>query len=250
MKKLILILTAAFAALQLSAQSNSSTYGNGNYQNYPDQNYNGNYNNGYDRQGYQNDQYGQSYSRDGGLLRRRDDYGYETARTGGPMEFEIGFGLGTGSKANHAGRFLVEARYNIQWSPIDIGLQYSMMTAEIKEPNSYEIEGGPFSDGSFNYNGMVGAFIDFNGWSGGGYSTMYAGMGIGYYLGRFVMAPESGAKKVREGDNGVFLAPRAGVELFEHLRISVEYRYCFNAAPSTIGFTIGWAFGGQMLPRL
>lgn len=249
---MLLVLAAALVAIQLSAQSNyPSSYNNGNYQSYPsDQNYNGSYNGNYDRQGYSNDPYvAQDYSRNGGLFRRRDDYGYDNMRTPSAMEYEIAFGLGTSGKANHAGRFLVEARYNIQWSPIDIALQYTMMTAELKDPNSFNFEGGPFNNGNFNYNGMLGVFIDFNGWGGGGYSTIYAGMGIGYYLGKFVLAPEGSSKKVREGDNGVFLAPRAGVELFEHLRIGVEYRYCFKEAPSTIGFTIGWAFGGQTLPR-
>ena len=72
----------------------------------------------------------------------------------------------------------------------------------------------------------------------------YFGLGIGPGFGRM---KNTDAQK-GEWTQALVLDPRAGIELFECLRMSVHYQWYLNTAPrySHFGFAISWAFGPGM----
>jgi hypothetical protein len=138
--------------------------------------------------------------------------------------------------------------YRVKINPVvDMGLQLSTTFGK----GSYTTSGEPYGPDARFWQGTPLVVTDFNLFPYSGFNP-YFGLGVG---------PGFGYEKSEFADKGewtqsIVLSPRAGVELFECLRISVHYQwYLSNASTfSHIGFGISWAFntggrGGRPMRR-
>ncbi len=138
--------------------------------------------------------------------------------------------------------------YRVKINPVvDMGLQLSTTFGK----GSYTTSGEPYGPDARFWQGTPLVVTDFNLFPYSGFNP-YFGLGVG---------PGFGYEKSEFSDKGLWtqalvLSPRAGVELFECLRISVHYQwYLSNASTfSHIGFGISWAFntggrGGRPMRR-
>ncbi len=163
------------------------------------------------------------------------------------LEGEIGIGLVNGVNAftldqcGFGPKLYGELRYNFQALPIDVGLQLS---------NSYfwrdsDHQAQRLKSKSFN----VMAVADYNLFRGRKIS-LFAGVGLG--LGVLDMShpisinaadPHWAGYTTGEGKNKPCLSPRVGVELFNHLRVTIHYM-AEERANNHFGFSIGAVLGG------
>ena len=116
---------------------------------------------------------------------------------------------------------------------------------------SYTTASEPIGPDARFWQGAPLVVTDFNLFPYSGFNP-YFGLGVG---------PGFGYEKHELADTGewtqaIVLSPRAGVELFESLRISVHYQWYLSKATtfSHIGFGISWAFntggrGGRPMRR-
>ena len=138
--------------------------------------------------------------------------------------------------------------YRVKINPVvDMGLQLSTTFGK----GSYTTSGEPYGPDARFWQGTPLVVTDFNLFPYSGFNP-YFGLGVG---------PGFGYEKSEFADTGewtqaLVLSPRAGVELFECLRISVHYQWYLNNAStfSHIGFGISWAFntggrGGRPMRR-
>jgi hypothetical protein len=138
--------------------------------------------------------------------------------------------------------------YRVKINPIvDMGLQLSTTFGK----GSYTTSGEPYGPDARFWQGTPLVVTDFNLFPYSGFNP-YFGLGVG---------PGFGYEKSEFSDKGLWtqalvLSPRAGVELFECLRISVHYQWYLSKAStfSHIGFGISWAFntggrGGRPMRR-
>ena len=163
------------------------------------------------------------------------------------LEGEIGVGLVNGVNSfaldacNVGPKLYGELRYNFRFLPIDVGLQVS---------GSYfhrEIESQAERQKSKSYNVM--AVADYNLFRGRKFSV-FAGVGVG--LGVLDMSYPINIKtpdahwagySTGDGKNKPCFSPRVGVELFNHLRLTVHYM-AEEKANNHFGFSIGAVLGG------
>lgn len=163
------------------------------------------------------------------------------------FEGEIGVGLVNGVNSfvlddcSVGPRIYGELRYNFHTLPIDVGLQASGSFFHREADSQAE----RLKSKSFN----VMAVADYNFFRGRTIS-LFAGVGVG--LGVLEMSypisiKESNAHwagySTGEGKNKPCFSPRIGVELFNHLRLSVHY-VVEERANNHIGFSIGGVIGG------
>lgn len=147
------------------------------------------------------------------------------------IEVEAGGGfIYAGSYAGNQAKpgmvLFVEARHNFPMTPFDVSLQAVTGSFSRKDDNLAV---------NLNIGGIF--FADWN-WRPGRAASPFIGLGIG------AAAVESmGISSGHMQEAAFVLNPRIGIELFEHLRITLEYKrtrpYC-----SFLGLNVGFAFGG------
>lgn len=147
------------------------------------------------------------------------------------IEVEVGGGFihgnsygGNPSKIGMA--LFLEARNNFPGTPFDVSFQGMLGSFSRKNDNL-----------TVNINGGVTVFGDYN-WRLGRMAAPFAGVGAGMV---FVESRELSTAAVRE--KTFVFNPRIGVELFGHLRITLEYKW-MKAPYSFLGLNVGFAFGG------
>lgn len=129
------------------------------------------------------------------------------------------------------------AEYRVDVSPmVDMGLQLSTTFGK----GSYSTDGEPFGPDVRFWQGAPLVVTDVNLLPYSGFNP-YLGLGIG---------PGFGYQRSEFADRGewtqaLVLSPRAGIELFDCLRMGVQYQWYLNKAftYSHFSFGISWAFG-------
>lgn len=161
------------------------------------------------------------------------------------VEFEIGAGFNKGAEINGAKADLgiymfMEARLNVIETPFDVGLQ-TMITAISRGEDIYG------RDYIARFRGSLTTFVDYNfrRWKN---IAPFVGLGIGFtgVNGEYSWsAPElgSGRDSAIVFDRSFILNPRIGVEFFDHLRITFEYKL-MRREYSYFGISIGGVLGG------
>ena len=159
-----------------------------------------------------------------------------------PFEFELGAGVTAGSKYNMdkvapGPNFFLESRYNLPTSPWDFALQLSMGGAWRKQDDKLYSGSNKFG---------LTAFSDYNfrKWNN---VAPFIGLGVG----RTAIQTTSPATAI-DGSSSTLkteypafiLNPRVGVELFDHVRLTAEYKYTFDVPSSYFALNLGIAFGG------
>ncbi len=159
------------------------------------------------------------------------------------FEFEVGAGMAVGSRAGFQSmipgpQFLLEARTNLKDTSWDLGSQLAFGGIYHKD-NSH-------SYATVNRFSMV-AFTDYNFryWDK---ICPFAGIGLGRTTIRseFPSATESGSA-ITSTNPAFILNPRIGVEFFNHLRLTAEYKCTFDKRSSYFALNLGFAFGGGRL---
>ena len=159
-----------------------------------------------------------------------------------PFEFEVGAGMTMGSKfgldkAIPGPNAYVEGRINLFDTPWDLGVQTSFGAAFRKQgdkrydsSNKFGIE--VFTDYNFRYWDRIAPFV---------------GLGVGRTA-VVTSLPLTGADDAtvtsKTTSPAFLLNPRAGIELFGHLRLSAEYKCTFQKESSYFALNLGIAFGG------
>jgi hypothetical protein len=162
------------------------------------------------------------------------------------VEFEIGLGFITGhsydgSSANIGGGFFLETRLNVINTPFDVGLQV-MAPSFDRDENRYGKEQ------KIDNPGILVTFVDYNfrKWKN---TAAFVGLGIG-------RAPvditdtwrdtETGkVKSISDyNDRSFVFNPRMGIEVYNHFRITAEYKLMNYRAYSFIGINAGIVLGG------
>lgn len=189
------------------------------------------------RPGSHGGSYGHNY-RPGGY---RPSYGYMQDGV-----FEIGITLNhfttaekNGYKAFRPDRVGFYGEYRVNVSPMmDMGLQLSTTFGKGSLDSAYD----PYGPDMRYWQGAPLIVTDFNLLPYSGFNP-YFGLGIG---------PGFGYEKnlftgVHDWTQALVISPRAGVELFERLRMSVQYQWYLSGAYtfSHVSFGIGWSFGGM-----
>lgn len=161
-----------------------------------------------------------------------------------PFEFEVGVGMTMGPnygalKATPGVNAYLEARTNLKDTPWDLGFQLGLgfMNRKDEHNTSYNVSNKfsmlAFTDYNFRYWDKVAPFV-----------------GIG--LGRTELiyntpgaVDDSGKPAVYEQVfSPIVLNPRIGVELFDHLRVTAEYKLHFHNKCNWFALNVGFAFGG------
>jgi hypothetical protein len=147
-----------------------------------------------------------------------------------------------GLKAYRPDRVGFFTEYRVNVDPfVDMGLQLSTtfgqgsMDTAITSPDMWYWQGAPL------------VVMDFNLLPYSGFNP-YVGIGIG---------PGFGYERdtiVKEGSwtHALVISPRAGIELFEHLRMSVQYQWYLSGSYtfSHVAVGLSWAFGGMDRGRM
>ena len=124
----------------------------------------------------------------------------------------------------------MEARWNLKRLPLDIGTELYIGSAVRQSPELYDMSNrtvalSAVADYNFNRGSMVSPFV-----------------GAGISLLSFFDVVEGSYGEESSGFVGCF-TPRVGVELWRHVRFTLEYRIC-REGYSTAGLSIGYVFGG------
>lgn len=159
-----------------------------------------------------------------------------------PFEFEVGAGMTLGSKygldkAVPGPNAYMEARINLFDTPWDLGVQTSFGAAFRKQNNQLYDATNKFG---------ISVFTDYN-FRNKGLAAPFVGIGVG----RTAIAssyPGVGTDDVTTTIKNIqpvfILNPRIGVELFDHLRLSAEYKFTFQRESSYMAINLGYSFGG------
>lgn len=162
------------------------------------------------------------------------------------MEYELGIGLNKGHEFNGAAaktriQIYAEIRMNVKDSPFDIGLQ-GMFGYFERQRNT-----GNFiwqSDSGWSETMRSGSLVTFADYNFRRWKNIAPFVGLG--IGMSAIEDEYGVGAEcpeRYYDTAFVLNPRIGVEFFNHLRITVEYKR-MQREYSFFGFNIGVVFGG------
>ncbi len=166
------------------------------------------------------------------------------------FELELGVGAGMGSArlgpyspSPHPGLYVfIEPRLNIPASVFDVGIQLSIgRSSDNPRPSD------PGYYYSAKYNSTVVTFVDYNlrKWRN---ISLFGGIGVGISaIDRIypTYPEELGGRLERDASslNTFVFNPRIGVEFWDHLRVTVEYK-CMKREFSLFGITVGGVFGG------
>lgn len=161
------------------------------------------------------------------------------------MEYEIGIGLNKGHALDGAAakpriQLYAEIRMNMKDSPFDVSLQGMIGYFDRDKGGDFIWQTDPvWSETMWSRSLVTFADYNFRRWK---HIAPFVGLGIGmsaieeeYGVG--AECPE------RYYDTAFVLNPRVGVEFFNHLRITVEYKL-MRKEYSFFGFNIGGVFGG------
>ena len=150
-----------------------------------------------------------------------------------------------GVKAYRPDRVGFFAEYRVDISPVvDMGLQLSTTFGKGSLIYAGAVE-NPFGDDMWYWQGAPLVVTDINLLPYSGFNPYFGiGIGPGFGYGKNIVK----ADRSREEGNwtqALVLSPRAGVELFECLRMSVQYQWYLSGAYtySNVAFGISWAFG-------
>ena len=178
--------------------------------------------------------------------------GYRPGRGFGYMQdgvFEFGitlnnFTTGTknGYRAYRPDRVGFFGEYRVDVSPmVDMGLQLS--TTFGKGSLIYEPLNNRYGDDMWYWQGAPLIVTDVNLLPYSGFNP-YLGIGIGPGFG----FEKDTVANWSDWTQALVISPRAGVELFECLRMSIQYQWYLNNAYtfSHVSFGISWAFGDRM----
>ena len=161
----------------------------------------------------------------------------------GDGDFEFGLTLNhfttgekDGYKAFRPDRIGFFGEYRVDLSPVmDIGLQLSTTFGK----GSLESAADPYGPDMWYWQGAPLVVTDINRLPYTGFNP-YIGLGVG---------PGFGYEKnifdnTHSWTQALVISPRAGLELFEHLRLSVQYQWYLNGAftYSHVSFGFSWAF--------
>lgn len=179
-------------------------------------------------------------------------YGYGFVQDG---VFEIGITLNhfttaekNGVKPYRPDRVGFFAEYRVDVTPfVDMGLQLSTTFGKGSLIYGDQI-GNPYGDDMWYWQGAPLVVTDINLLPYSGFNP-YVGLGIGPGFGyqKDIVRTD---RSLEEGNwtHALVLSPRAGIELFECLRLSVQYQWYLNEAFtfSNVAFGVSWAFGPGM----
>ena len=161
---------------------------------------------------------------------------YLTARTVGAVEVELSVGLATASnrvaafgRSNPGVEVAAEVRYNFAQSPVDLGLSLSLCSFSRSRSTNSALEKYNFDSQSLLITADYNFFQTRR-------TSLYVGGGAGVaWCGRL-------ADDTRHGVAPCVM-PRVGVELAEHVRITLGYKFC-ERANNHLLLGVGFAFGG------
>ncbi len=168
-------------------------------------------------------------------------YDYDNVRS---FEFELGAGGTVAFNRNWGSspvglNLMSELRYNIPTNNFDVAFQFMLGScdwAENESGYSYDVR----------YKSLLVTFVDYN-WRKWKNFSIFAGMGLGYGAIDATFHNKN-AENVFERsdtsfDRSFILNPRAGIELFDHLRLTAEFKYLMTGNPFA-GLNVGFVFGG------
>ncbi len=165
------------------------------------------------------------------------------------FEYEIGVGINFGhnnfdalSATTSPGLQLYgEIRLNIPQSAFDVSTQFMFATF------NRTIEG--YSNEIF-YNRYRGIFLVFTDYNLRIWKNISPFVGIGFGTSFVDAELPTGSSKTLATSGNYVLNPRFGVELFNHLRVSFEYKWMLQQSVSKelsfFGVNLGYAFGGGL----
>lgn len=179
----------------------------------------------------------------------RGGHGYGYYFDGSTFEFGITLNHFTNRERNGVTPFRPDrvgffGEYRVDLGPyVDMGLQLSTTFGK-GSLTDYTTSYNPYGDDMWYWQGAPLVVTDINLLPYSGFNP-YFGIGIG---------PGFGYEKnlVHDGNSAwtqaLVISPRAGVELFERLRLSVQYQWYLNDSYkySHVGFGLSWAFGPGM----
>lgn len=160
------------------------------------------------------------------------------------FEFEIGGGMTCGSnygalKATPGANMYIEARTNLKDTPWDLGFQLGLgyMNRQDEYKTSYNVSDKfsmlAFIDYNFRYWNKVAPFV---------------GIGLGrtelIYNTPGAFGDDGKPSVYEQRFSPIVLNPRFGVELFDHFRITAEYKLHFHNKCNWFALNVGFAFGG------
>ncbi len=163
------------------------------------------------------------------------------------IEGEIAFGLASGISAlemddcDWGPRLTGELRYNFKCLPIDVGLQIS---ASNFYRSADEVQNDRLNFKSCN----IMAVADYN-FRRGRNISFFAGAGLGYSNGGTTEpqwdanGDNWGGYDTGEEANRIGFAPRVGIELWNHLRLTATYTV-FERYNNNLSINLGVVFGG------
>lgn len=168
----------------------------------------------------------------------------------GPFEFEIGLGAvqifktklasagNIKSKTPSIGSIIsFESRYNIGKTSLDGSIYISLTdfdrTWENHERRSYDMN-------------IVAIIVDrnFRYWKN---FAPFIGIGYGGMSSSTSITSEANPRKFESysrNEYDLFFMPRVGVELFDHLRVTLDLKFMRHSEFTHYGLTIGYAIGG------
>lgn len=138
-----------------------------------------------------------------------------------PIEVEPGLLLSVDTRGTIGTWPKLEARFNFQNSPWDIGAQFLFMNQD--------------SDSCF--------FGDRN-WRNWHNIAPFAGVGLGLNSGVALLAIFGSSGSIGQPTHG-YLSLRGGCEFFDWLRFTAEYRQAFFGGISTLSLQFGFVIGGR-----
>ncbi len=164
-------------------------------------------------------------------------------------EFEAGMGLAMGTNFGYQGsepglQFYVESRNNLKDTPWDIGFQVAMGVFSRRHES-----GSVYSNNKLS----TITFVDYNFrcWK---WVAPFVGAGLGMAMLDLdvpYINDTAGWSTYTAHSCGIALNPRVGVEFFDHLRLTVEYKAFVRrvvdaggAMNNYFGVNLGFAFGG------
>lgn len=153
------------------------------------------------------------------------------------LEFELGGGYSVAAKNNKslgAGQFFMELRNNFQDSEFDFGIQLCVagtINGELNNKGKYN----PKLDETGTYLLPV---VDYN--------FLRVGK-ISYFVGSGIGMMQSRVNDQTYGS--LCVMPRAGIECFHHLRMTLDYKWNPRGEYNYAGINIGVVFGGGRIKK-
>jgi hypothetical protein len=160
------------------------------------------------------------------------------------FEFEAGTGVMMGSKASYESvnpgmPLFAECRLNLKDSPFDLGLQLSV--------GQFSRE---FQDHTYSLRDRLSPILycDYNIRNESVFSPFFGiGLGEGNFEIEYPYYPTVTSNIPVEASlnaHKFILSPRIGIEVFNHLRLTLEYRLAFDKNYNFGALKLGYAFGG------